>query len=47
MSFLSEGQLMGLAYVISSLAALVWAFRRKAALRSRDSDRVDIDAVES
>lgn len=47
MGFLSEGQLMGLAYVISSLAALVWSFRRKVALRSRDADPVNIDTIES
>lgn len=46
MSFLSEGQLMGLAYVISSLAALVWAFRRQAAFRGRGTDPIDIDAIE-
>jgi hypothetical protein len=47
MSFLSEGQLMGLAYVISSLAALVWAFRRSVSLRGRDADPVNVDTIES
>lgn len=51
MSFLSEGQLMGLAYVISSLAALVWAFRRKVTRkpgpRSRKPNRIDVDTVET
>ncbi|NIJ21146.1 hypothetical protein FHS95_002849 [Sphingomonas naasensis] len=44
MSFLSEGQLIGLAYVISSLAALVWAFRRKATAREGRSDSANYDA---
>ena len=50
MSFLSEGQLIGLAYVISSLAALVWSFRRKAinaGFRHRKTHRSKAGAIES